>query len=310
MSLVAADKTGSVELERMTKLLAKGDWILRADALNYLGENRCKEAADEIKKIVANQSLDSWIRVKAIDALVLIEGSAASVHILPLVGHKDPALRLGVAKSLGQMNKEIAAEPLKTLLVDENVQVRFNALVSRARLNDKNSWATADQLTADLTTVPKDKAEQSASRDLLDLAVLALSYVGSESSLDRLNKIISAWGADQEAVYKISYALMSSKKPEILPQLAQALAPFGSSSAHVRAQRIAAILDHAGMSSKSRPPFLKRGKIRGCSRQTSSSASRCFIHVAGRKPTEHGVHSGLSKWIVRSMFSVWRFRPS
>ena len=54
---------------RMLQQLAEEDWILRAEALHYVGTHRLADASEPVREILRNESLQPWVRGHALVTL-------------------------------------------------------------------------------------------------------------------------------------------------------------------------------------------------------------------------------------------------
>lgn len=175
---------------RMLRQLEQRDWILRADALTYLARHRVLEAAAPCRKILADDTVHSWLRGQALIALASIAGSKAIEEVLTFAGHQAPALRAATAgalesilehdsKGLGERLPRLETG-LQQLLGDQIMEVQLRALAVHARLHGAAAWSMVE------SRVKAAGASKSLDPTSARWAARALAWVGTVAAFERL----------------------------------------------------------------------------------------------------------------------------
>jgi len=162
---------------RMLLQLQERDWILRADALQYLSKHKVLAAQKPIIAILGESKTSPWLQGRAMVALARIGSPSAQAHILRLAKSKDPQLRGAAAEAIESLSGKSADQVLTALLKDEATDVRYRALASYARRNGAKAWAVVDPMTEPL--------DPSVCR----WGSRALAFVGTKDALARLRKL-------------------------------------------------------------------------------------------------------------------------
>jgi len=166
---------------QMIEQLQVGDWrnwILKAEALDYLGRNKVTEAAPEIKKILKHTHPNNrWLRGRALMALARIQADKAIS--LATAYAKDPhvEVRAAVAEICAELPVETAAPIIKQLLAEKTPLVHFHALAAHARHHGKDAWTAAEPAMANIP----DSCIEPAAR--------TLGLIGTDPALERLLKL-------------------------------------------------------------------------------------------------------------------------
>lgn len=192
---------------RMLQQLDEKDWILRAEALRYLGDHRIVTAVDSIRKILNDDGVQSWVRGQALVALARIERKASLNEVARFSQHADSNLRVAAAKAYEKLPGDSDKARLDTLLKDEVPEVRYSALAAYARHHGVDAWATVEPLT------------QALDRSVCQSGVRALSFVGNDQAMERL---VSLSGNQDCLIYTIR-GINGVPNPKLIPVLLKIL---------------------------------------------------------------------------------------
>ena len=77
----------------MLQQLESESWIQQAEALHYLGEHRVGLAADDVRALLNDKTVHSWIRGRALLTLSQIENGVDPGEFGKWVAHDQGALR-------------------------------------------------------------------------------------------------------------------------------------------------------------------------------------------------------------------------
>ena len=215
----AADAPPAATTGRMLQQLAveKNDWILRADALQFLATHAVAEAAGPIRELLADTGENPWLRGRALVALAKLD---AATDLAPFVAHEDPKLRAAAAESLETSGGDAAAAMLAGLVKDEVPEVRLRALASQARQLGENAWPAVDAATLEV------------SPDVLETAARALAFTGNEPALARLAEF--ALNAENAAhLPRIIRGIRDVPNPNLIPVFLRILAADEASYAAI-----------------------------------------------------------------------------
>ena len=184
--------------------LNEEDWILKAEALHYLSENKVQEALEKILKITKDEDERPWIRSKALAAYCKIQNSQDIPQILStFASSPDHVLREGAAESAGLVQGKRGAEILLKLSTDKIKPVQFRALASYSRIMGEDAWPLVQKMT------------ESVPDELIPLAAESLALIGNKDALERLNKLT----VSTTNVRALIESLDRSRTPKTVPVL-------------------------------------------------------------------------------------------
>ena len=184
--------------------LNEEDWILKAEALHYLSENKVQEALESILKIIKDEKERSWIRSKALVAYCKIQNNQNVPQILStFASSPDQVLREGAAESAGLIKGNAGAEILIKLTSDKIKPVQFRALASYSRIMGEKAWPLAQKMT------------ESVTEEFIPLAIESLALIGNKDALERLDKLTES----ATNVRALIESLNRSRSPKTVPVL-------------------------------------------------------------------------------------------
>ncbi|RZO18149.1 MAG: HEAT repeat domain-containing protein [Verrucomicrobiaceae bacterium] len=184
--------------------LNEEDWILKAEALHYLSENKVPEALESILKITKDEKERSWIRSRALVAYCKIQNSQDIPQTLStFASSSDPVLREGAAESAGLINGNKGVDISLKLTADKIKSVQLRALASYSRIMGEKAWPLAQEMT------------ESLAEELIPLAVESLALIGNQEALERLKELTKS-STNKRALIE---SLSRSTNPKVLPVL-------------------------------------------------------------------------------------------
>ena len=184
--------------------LNEEDWILKAEALHYLSENKVQEALEKILKITKDEDERPWIRSKALAAYCKIQNNQDIPQILStFASSPDHVLREGAAESAGLVQGKRGAEILLKLSTDKIKPVQFRALASYSRIMGEDAWPLVQKMT------------ESVPDELIPLAAESLALIGNKDALEKLNKLTIS----TTNVRALIESLDRSRTPKTVPVL-------------------------------------------------------------------------------------------
>ncbi|HAA86795.1 MAG TPA: hypothetical protein DCE22_00970 [Verrucomicrobiales bacterium] len=184
--------------------LNEEDWILKAEALHYLSENKVQEALEKILKITKDEDERPWIRSKALAAYCKIQNSQDIPQILStFASSADHVLREGAAESAGLVQGKRGAEILLKLSTDKIKPVQFRALASYSRIMGEDAWPLVQKMT------------ESVPDELIPLAAESLALIGNKDALERLDQLT----VSTTNVRALIESLDRSRTPKTVPVL-------------------------------------------------------------------------------------------
>ncbi len=184
--------------------LNEEDWILKAEALHYLSENKVQEALEKILEITKDEDERPWIRSKALAAYCKIQNNQDIPQILStFASSADHVLREGAAESAGLVQGKRGAEILLKLSTDKIKPVQFRALASYSRIMGEDAWPLVQKMT------------ESVPDELIPLAAESLALIGNKDALERLNKLT----VSTTNVRALIESLDRSRSPKTVPVL-------------------------------------------------------------------------------------------
>ena len=184
--------------------LNEEDWILKAEALHYLSENKVPEALESILKITKDEKERSWIRARALVAYCKIQNGQDIPQILStFASSSDQVLREGAAESAGLIKGNKGVDIVLKLTTDKMKPVQFRALASYSRIMGEKAWPLAQKMTESMT------------EELIPLAVEALALIGNQDALERLKELTKS-STNKRALIE---SLDRSKSPKTVPVL-------------------------------------------------------------------------------------------
>lgn len=159
---------------RMIEQLKSRDWILQAEALDYLSRYEVPGVAPRIKAVLENRRANRWLRGRALVALSRIDAKSAAALADKYSKGGSWELRAAVAEICAGLSKDKAAPIIKRLLAERTPQVRLNALAVHAQHNGRAAWKMVERMTAKIP----DNCIEPASR--------ALAWTGTDEARARL----------------------------------------------------------------------------------------------------------------------------
>ncbi len=164
---------------RMIQQLHQNDWILRADALDYLAKHRVSDALKPIQNILNENTSSPWMRSRALVAAARIDGSRVRDQVFSFAKHENPQLRKAAAEALAEYQGEDVVRALEILLKDNATEVRYLALASYAKHRGPAAWPVVEKMTESLDV------------SVCQWGARALALVGHDPALDRLTELAS-----------------------------------------------------------------------------------------------------------------------
>ncbi|MBA73151.1 MAG: hypothetical protein CMO73_10795 [Verrucomicrobiales bacterium] len=184
--------------------LNEEDWILKAEALHYLSENKVQEALEKILEITKDEDERPWIRSKALAAYCKIQNNQDIPQILStFASSPDHVLREGAAESAGLVQGKRGAEILLKLSTDKIKPVQFRALASYSRIMGEDAWPLVQKMT------------ESVPDELIPLAAESLALIGNKDALERLDQLT----VSTTNVRALIESLDRSRSPKTVPVL-------------------------------------------------------------------------------------------
>ena len=162
---------------RMMQQLQEEDWILRAEALHYLGAHRVASAAEAVGDVLHDESATPWLRGRSLLALAQIDPWSAAGDVEKFSRTGDQALRCAAAEAFEILTDDFDEAALTRMIDDESSAVRYRALASHAKRNGEAAWAKVEPATRSL-----------AGEDV-QFGCRALAFVGSDVALKRLAEV-------------------------------------------------------------------------------------------------------------------------
>jgi HEAT repeat protein len=197
---------------KMLDQLSSGDWILQAEALDYLGRNKVTESLPAVQKILA-QKKSPWIRGRAFMALTKITPERAAQ--LAQTYMKDPhaPVKVTVAKLCANLPTK-TADPIIAELLKQSGQVHFYALLAHAKHHGQATWKLAEK---SLGEIPNDS---------LEAAVRTMALIGNEAALVKINALVKQGkslplilsglkGVNNSALIPVYFDLINTPKGKI-----------------------------------------------------------------------------------------------
>jgi len=192
------------------------DWILKAEALDYLSRYDVPNAGPAVQKILDDKGPGNrWLRGQAVIAMARIAPDKAAA--LAKTHAQDPhaEVRAAAAQVCYDLPKDHATPILDKLLEDRAPSIQFGALAAYAKHHGEQAWSRAEPLTA---KVPEGQIEP---------AVRALGWIGSEPALARLHEL-AVQGKHQ---HEILAGLKGVTKPALAPIYLDLVASSSDSTA-------------------------------------------------------------------------------
>jgi hypothetical protein len=185
----------------MSEQLNSKDWILQAEALDYLSRYDLPDAAGPVKAILGNDRGKPWLRSRALLALSRIDptqavGLAASYSTNPIV-----ELRVAAAEICYELPAAKAAPIIEKLVAENTPLVTFNALAAHARQLGKDAWKAAEPA---MTNIPANCIEP---------ATRALAWIGTEPALAKLGEL----ARQDKSIPAMLRGLQGVKNPALAP---------------------------------------------------------------------------------------------
>ncbi|MBT3295664.1 MAG: hypothetical protein HN919_03020 [Verrucomicrobia bacterium] len=161
---------------RMFEQLNSKDWILQAEALDYLSRYDVP-AAGPVRAIVKSSSGNRWLQARGMVALSRIE-PANAVRLATLCSTNPVVeLRVAAAEICYELPTAKAAPIIKKLVAERTPLVKFNALAAHARHEGKDAWKAAAPA---MTNIPAN---------CIAPATRALGWIGTEPALAKLGEL-------------------------------------------------------------------------------------------------------------------------
>ncbi len=187
---------------QMFMQLETRDWILKAEALDYLSRYDVPNAGPAVQKVLDDKSRDNrWLRGQAMIAMARIKPDNAAA--LAKAHAQDPhaEVRVAAVQVCADLPKAQATPILEKLLEDKTPSVKFAALAAYARHHGAQAWGRAEPLTAN---IPKGQIEPAAR---------TLGWIGTEPALARLGQHIAKGKHSRE----ILAGLKGVSNPALVP---------------------------------------------------------------------------------------------
>ena len=159
---------------QMFEQLASGDWIQKAEALDYLSRYDVPDVAPRIKAMLENPKAHGWLRGRALVALARIDAAGAAGLAETYSKDQTLELRAAAAEICADLPADAAAPIIERLLADKVPLVRYQALAAHARHRGAEAWKAAEAMMA---KIPDDCVEPAAR---------ALARIGTEAACARL----------------------------------------------------------------------------------------------------------------------------
>jgi HEAT repeat protein len=185
---------------QMFEQLNSKDWILQAEALDYLSRYDVP-AAGPVRAIVKSSSGNRWLQARAIVALTRI----SPTHAVPLATScsTNPVveLRVAAAEICCELPAAKAAPIIKKLVAEKTPLVKYNALAAHARHLGKDAWKAAAPA---MTNIPANCIEP---------ATRALGWIGTEPALAKLGEL----ARQDKLLPAMQRGLQGVKNPALAP---------------------------------------------------------------------------------------------
>ena len=186
---------------RMFEQLNAKDWILQAEALDYLSRYDVPGAAGPVKAIVKNSSSNRWLQARGMVALSRISPTHA-VSLATMCSTKPVVeLRVAAAEICHDLPAAKAAPIIKKLVAEKAPLVKYHALAAHARHLGKDAWQAAAPA---MTNIPANCIEP---------ATRALGWIGTEPALAKLGELA---GQDRSLPAMLR-GLQGVKNPALAP---------------------------------------------------------------------------------------------
>jgi len=194
--------------KKALELLSDPNPLVRESAVRiagYFGYPECVE-----KFFQCASDADENVRKAAVEHLPYIEDRRVITILGHSIRHGTPAIRAAAALAFGQMDDDVAVEPLIDALGDEDAWVRYYAVRSIGRLRCADALP---QLELALTTDEADHVRIAAAE--------ALGQIGGRQAIALLRSVMSSLNPDLVRVASLSLASLA--EPEALEPLFETL---------------------------------------------------------------------------------------
>jgi len=189
--------------------LETGDWILKAEALDYLSRYDVPNAGPAVQKVLDDKDPNNrWLRGQAVIAMARIAPDNAAA--LAKAHAQDPhaEVRAAAAQVCYDLPKDQATPILEKLLEDKTPSIQFGALAAYARHHGEQAWTRAEPITVE---IPEGQIEPAAR---------ALGWIGSEPALARLHELVAQGKHQREILAGLAGVTNSALAPIYLDLIA------------------------------------------------------------------------------------------
>ena len=190
------------------------DWILKAEALDYLSRYDVPNAEPAVRKILDDKHPNNrWLRGQAMIAMARIKPDNAAALAKAHVQDPHAEVRVAVVQVCADLPKAQATPILEKLLEVKTPSVQFAALAAYARHHGAQAWTRAEPLTAN---IPKGQIEPAAR---------TLGWIGTEPALARLGQHIAKGKHSREILAGLKGVTNSALAPIYLDLIASSSDP-------------------------------------------------------------------------------------
>jgi len=215
-------------IEQALDDVRSGDWILQWAAMSQLARWKAKEAAPQLKAVLAGKDAP-WVRGRALVALAELLGDQMLGDAQARAGDAAFELRAAAVEALGILATPQAEATIVQRLNDPAPEVRCQAVVAIARVRREKAWDIVRPLL-------DDKDPQLALH-----ATRALVYIPTPESHAQAIALLahSDAGVRVEAARTLAKAIV----PEAIPALLGRMAADGDAGVRVACERALAAFE-------------------------------------------------------------------
>jgi HEAT repeat protein len=168
---------------QMFEQLSSDDWILQAEALDYLSRYNVPDTAGPVNAILVNDRANRWLRSRALVALSRIESANAADFAATYSTDPIVELRAASAEICYELPADKAAPIIQALLADKTPLVKFNALAAHARHQGTDAWEISEPVMANVPA------------NCIAPAARALGWIGTEPAMAKLRELSRQGGS-------------------------------------------------------------------------------------------------------------------
>ena len=181
------------------------DWILKAEAIQYCGQNKVLKAIPVLKSILENKKSQPWIRGRALMSLARIQPDNLPDLTKTYAKDSSHEVRAVVAELCAGLPIKIALPIINSYLLDRQIVI-FNALASLAHHEGETTWKIAKPKFA---KVPSNCIEPAAR---------CLGRLGNTEAIKRLLELANE-GHSKDALIRGLKGLKTPSLPSFFIEL-------------------------------------------------------------------------------------------